>query len=78
MNDFTQAPENSGCGSLILNNRIMQTGGLILLIMAVLTLVIYLFQQNMKDRKKLTDQLNRDYRKSKEEEGDINIDEIKH
>ena len=56
----------------------MQMGGLILLIMAVLTLVIYLFQQNMKDRKKLTDQLNRDYRKSKEEEGDINIDEIKH
>lgn len=46
--------------------------------MAVLAIVLLILRQNFKDRKKLTNQLNQDYRKSKEEEGDIDIDEIKH
>lgn len=56
----------------------MNIAGIILLIMAVLAIVLFILRQNFKDRKKLTNQLNQDYRKAKEEEGDIDIDEIKH
>lgn len=55
----------------------MDTGIVALIILAALALIVFLFRQNLKDKKKLTDQLNSNYRKSKEEEGDIDIDEIK-
>lgn len=58
-------------------SSIMNTGILILIILAAGALIIFLVLQNRKDRRKFTDQLNRDYRHSKEEEGDIDIDEIK-
>lgn len=58
-------------------NSIMNTGILILIILAAVALIIFLAVQNQKDRRKFTDQLNRDYRHSKDEEGDIDIDEIK-
>ena len=43
---------------------------------AVLALVIFLITQNQKDEKKFEKQMNEDYHKSKEEEGDIDVDEI--
>lgn len=55
----------------------MNTGILILIILAALALIVFLTVQNQKDRRKFTDQMNRDYRHSKDEEGDIDIDEIK-
>lgn len=55
----------------------MNTGIVAIIILVALALIIFLFRQNLKDKKKLTDQLNNSYRKSKDEEGDIDIDEIK-
>lgn len=51
---------------------------IILLSAAVLILLVFIFWQNQKDRQNLTRQLNRDYHAKKEEEGDTDIDEIKH
>ena len=56
----------------------MQTSGLILVILAVVVILFFILRQNFKDKKKLANQLNQDYRKTKDEEGDIDIDEIKH
>ena len=56
----------------------MQTSGLILVILAVVVILFFILRENFKDRKELTKQLNQDYKKSKDEEGDIDIDEIKH
>lgn len=50
----------------------------ILLIGAVsLALIIFFIRQNRKDEKSFVDKLNNDYRKSKDEEGDAEIDEVK-
>ena len=38
-------------------------------------LIIFLVLRNIKDEKKFEEQLNNDYHKSKEEEGDAEIDE---
>jgi hypothetical protein len=56
----------------------MQITAIILLSIAVLGILVFILRQNFKDRKKLTNQLNQDYKKTKDEEGDIEIDEIKH
>jgi preprotein translocase subunit YajC len=56
----------------------MQIAGIIILIIAVLGILVFILRQNFKDRKKLTNQLNQDYKKTKDEEGDIDIDEIRH
>ncbi len=42
----------------------------------LVALVIFLAIRNQKDEKKFENQLNNDYRKSKEEEGDTEVDEI--
>jgi hypothetical protein len=42
---------------------------------AVIVLVVYLVKRNLKDETKLEDQMKNDYRKSKDEEGDIDIEE---
>lgn len=55
----------------------MGTGGLILIIMAALALIVFLVRENRKDRKSLVDKLNRDYRKPPNDEGDVEIDEVK-
>ena len=56
----------------------MQTTGLVIVISAVVVILFFVLRQNLKDRKKLTNQLNQDYKKTKDEEGDIDIDEIRH
>ena len=41
----------------------------------VIALIVFLVVRNQKDKNKLEDQLNNDFHKSKDEEGDIEIDE---
>ena len=47
---------------------------IILMGIGVLTLIIFLIFRNIKDEKKVVDQLNNDYRKSKDEEGDVDVE----
>jgi low affinity Fe/Cu permease len=42
---------------------------------AIVVLIILLIVKNQKDEVKFEDQVNNDYRKTKEEEGDVEIDE---
>lgn len=42
---------------------------------AVIALIVFLIVRNNKDEKVFEDQLNNDFHKSKEEEGDAEIDE---
>jgi len=44
--------------------------------LAVLALIVFLIVRNIKDEKVFEDQLNNDYHKSKEEEGDAEIDKV--
>lgn len=55
----------------------MEKGWIILIGAFALVFIIFLIRQNRKDEKKFVDQLNNDYRKSKDEEGDAEIDEVK-
>ena len=48
----------------------------ILIIIAALALIVFLIIRNQKDKKDLMNKLNNDYRKSKEEENDIDAEEI--
>jgi FtsZ-interacting cell division protein ZipA len=48
---------------------------LILLGILALALIIFLVWRNLKDEKQFEDQLKQDYRKSKDSEGDVEIDE---
>ena len=48
---------------------------LILFGIAALALIIFLIVRNQKDEKVFEEQLNNDYHKTKEEEGDVEIDE---
>jgi hypothetical protein len=48
---------------------------LIIVGIAALALVIYLIVRNQKDEKSFEEQLKQDYHKSKDEEGDVEIDE---
>ena len=50
---------------------------LILLGIAAIALIIFLAVHNLKDEKKFENQLNRDYHKTKDEEGDIDVEEVK-
>ncbi len=43
---------------------------------AVTALIIFLVKRNIKDEKVFEDQLNNDFKKSKDEEGDAEIDEV--
>jgi low affinity Fe/Cu permease len=43
---------------------------------AALVFIIFLFRQNMKDRKKLEQKLNNDYPKPKMDEEDVDPEEI--
>lgn len=49
---------------------------IILIGIAVIALVGWLAWRNQKDEREFENQLNNDYRKSKEEEGDIDTEEI--
>ena len=49
---------------------------LILVGIVFVGLVIFLVLRNQKDKKQLEEKLNNDFHKSKEEEGDIDIDEV--
>ena len=42
----------------------------------LIALVVFLVVRNIKDEKKFEEELNNDYRKSKDEEGDAEIDEV--
>ena len=42
---------------------------------ALVVLVIFMVMRNQKDEKKFEEQINEDYHKSKEEEGDIDTEE---
>ncbi len=55
----------------------MDTGWILLIGGVSLALIYFLVRQNRKDEKSFVDQLNKDYRKSKDEEGDAEIDEVK-
>lgn len=48
---------------------------LILFGIAALALIIFLIVRNQKDEKVFEEQLNNDYHKTKEKEGDVEIDE---
>ena len=54
----------------------MNVAVLILFAIVVIALIIFLVVRNQKDKIKLEDKLNNDYRKSKDEEGDIETDEM--
>ena len=47
---------------------------IVLLVLVVLILLLFIIIRNKKDRKDLEDKLNQDYKKPKEEEGDVDID----
>lgn len=49
---------------------------LILFGIAAIALIVFLVVRNQKDKTKLEDQLNNDFHKSKDEEGDIEADEL--
>jgi hypothetical protein len=49
---------------------------LIIFGIAAIALIIFLVRRNNKDEKVFEDQMNNDYHKSKEEEGDAEIDEV--
>lgn len=49
---------------------------LILFGIAAIVLIVFLIKRNNKDEKVFEDQMNNDYHKSKEEEGDAEIDEV--
>jgi hypothetical protein len=49
---------------------------LILFGIAALALIIFLIVRNQKDEKVFEDQINNDYHKTKDEEGDVEIDEV--
>ena len=49
---------------------------LILVGIVLVALVIFLVLKNQKDKRQLEEKLNNDFPKSKEEEGDIEIDEV--
>ena len=42
----------------------------------VIALIVFLVVRNQKDKTKLEDQLNNDFNKPKDEEGDIEADEV--
>lgn len=41
-----------------------------------LALIVFLVRQNLKDKRNLTNQLNRNYRKSKDKEGDVELEDV--
>jgi hypothetical protein len=43
---------------------------------AVIVLVVFLIKHNQKEEEKFEDQLNNDYPKTKEEEGDMDTEEL--
>ena len=50
---------------------------IIIIGIAALALITFLFVRNLKDEKKFERQVENDYRKSRSEDGDIEIDEKK-
>ena len=49
---------------------------LILFGIAVIGLIVFLVSRNQKDEKKFEQQMNDDYHKTKDEEGDTDIEEV--
>jgi uncharacterized membrane-anchored protein YhcB (DUF1043 family) len=49
---------------------------LIIFGIAVTALIVFLVKRNIKDEKVFEDQLKNDFHKSKDEEGDVEIDEV--
>jgi low affinity Fe/Cu permease len=49
---------------------------IIVLGIAAILLIVFLVMRNVKDEKEFEDQLKNDYHKTKDEEGDIDIDEV--
>lgn len=49
---------------------------IIIIAVVLIALVIFLVKRNMKDEKELETQLKNDYHKTKDEEGDTEIDEV--
>lgn len=49
---------------------------LILLGAGVIALIIFMIRQNMKDEKKFTNQIMRNYRKTKDEENDTPAEDV--
>ena len=49
---------------------------LIIFGIGVIALIIFLVKRNNKDEKVFEDEINNDYHKSKEEEGDAEIDDV--
>lgn len=49
---------------------------IILVGIAVIALIVFLFLRNQKDKKEFETKLKNDYRKPKDNEGDIEIDEV--
>ena len=56
----------------------MQLAFAILGSILLLMLLLFIVRQNSKEKKKLTDKLNRDYPHKRSEEEDIEIDETRH
>jgi hypothetical protein len=53
----------------------MDRGIIIIVGIVVLALLIFINVRNKKDKKDLTDKLKNDYRKTKDEENDVSIEE---
>jgi len=54
----------------------MNWGLIIVVGVVVLALLIFINVRNQKDKKELTDKLNKDYRKTKDEEGDAQSKDV--
>ncbi len=50
---------------------------LIIFGIAALALLVFLVVKNLKDKKELENKIKQDYKKTKDEEGDINLDDTK-
>ncbi len=50
---------------------------LILVGVAIIALIVFLVRRNQKDKKEFENQLKNDYRKPKDEEGDVDIEDGK-
>lgn len=61
---------------LYANLKFMNWPVIIIIAVVLIALVIFLVRRNMKDEKEFETQLKNDYHKTKDEEGDTEIDEV--
>ena len=51
---------------------------ILLVALPVIALIVFLVVRNLKDKKELEEKIKKDYKKPRDDEGDIEIDEVIH